>query len=617
MATSDWWGSFLSICSGEPREQLGDSTLSIDRVEVGPEKDGVAEGPSESLRDAAGEEEQPVLEEQAEELEELVKPEMLEEWRKHTLNEHSKMLAETRQMHQESFVHYGAANRYGEMSTLPPFEEGMHVPTLALINDKSGAAAGADILRVAKRSAYYKARFFNIIEVARGHHRGGLLDVFRIELCNAKDEAKAMGTRPRVISGGGDGTGSFALFIIFLALKADHSRALEGLEDTGNGFIWTDQEMAESFPALAQMPLGSANDFGNILGWGQKYPGDVSCPCPPCGGREVAFSNLKRWLLAVLNPKSRIANFDVWGLMPPAGEDRCNFKLAELTGRRGRNPNVKAEGQRQVLLKQAGKPVPFFICLYFSAGIGAYMTSRFQINRRKTPLRNRAEYVRQLLGIVMESTPPQLNGRLTGVQIDCEEQPYFPPRRNLPNQGRKYREVGFYNINWQAHGLHGADRASLGSRLCCGKREPVRFNDGKIDMFRWKFASFFKNPGTTMQTDKKEDMLLNFSTDQQKGKGVFFQWDGESRYAFNPDGSDFQIYIRKVVNLPVVIGPWVDERLTGDLDNGQQVAFGFHGKDPEAQAAVRRRVLQLVGGSLDNELIANVEELLGAGLRMK
>lgn len=31
------------------------------------------------------------------------------------------------------------------------------------------------------------------------------------------------------------------------------------------------------------------------------------------------------------------------------------------------------------------------VCLYFSAGIGAYMTSRFQINRRKTPLRNRAE----------------------------------------------------------------------------------------------------------------------------------------------------------------------------------------------------------------------------------
>eukprot|EP00439_Symbiodinium_sp_Y106_P084590 s262_g26.t1 len=243
-----------------------------------------------------------------------------------------------------------------------------------------------------------------------------------------------------------------------------------------------------------------------------------------------------------------------------------------------------------------------------AAGRRAYMTSRFQINRRKTPLRNRAEYVRQLLGIVTEPTPPQLNLRLTGITIDCEEEAYFPPRRNLPNQGRKYREVGFYNINWQAHGLHGADRASLGSRLCCSSRSPVKFNDGKIDMFRWKFASFFKNPGTTMQTDKKEDMLLNFSTEQQKGKGVFFQWDGEARYAFNPDGEDFQIYIRKVLNVPVVIGPWVDERLTGDLSNGEQVEFSFFGKDAEDKQAVRRRVLQLVSGGLDTELIASVED---------
>ena len=33
----------------------------------------------------------------------------------------------------------------------------------------------------------------------------------------------------------------------------------EGLQDTGNGFIWTDQEMADFFPALAQMPLGLIN----------------------------------------------------------------------------------------------------------------------------------------------------------------------------------------------------------------------------------------------------------------------------------------------------------------------------------------------------------------------
>lgn len=64
--------------------------------------------------------------------------------------------------------------------------------------------------------------------------------------------------------------------------------------------------------------------------------------------------------------------------MPPKGADQCNFKqlgwpifkqsgcicvailscnseqprLAELTGKRGRNPNHKIEGKRQVVLKQ-------------------------------------------------------------------------------------------------------------------------------------------------------------------------------------------------------------------------------------------------------------------------
>eukprot|EP00438_Fugacium_kawagutii_P025663 Skav205808 [mRNA] locus=scaffold307:308742:319003:- [translate_table: standard] len=70
-------------------------------------------------------------------------------------------------------------------------------------------------------------RFFNIIDVVRDQRRGGLLDLLRRELCAAKTEAKAMGQRPRVISGGGDGTASFTLFILFAALRADDSRADE------------------------------------------------------------------------------------------------------------------------------------------------------------------------------------------------------------------------------------------------------------------------------------------------------------------------------------------------------------------------------------------------------
>ncbi|CAK9092701.1 Hypothetical protein SCF082_LOCUS43616 [Durusdinium trenchii] len=613
-----WWSSFLNGCSCDPSVHETDtSVLSIEKQKPSqgddPETDEPAMLPIAAQEPEDKEPEEKGIEDK-EEIVELVRPEMLEEWRRQTAMEYNRMITESRRMHAESFTRAGPANRYGELGELPAFKEGRHVPTLALINPMSGAAAGMDILQVARRCDYYKERFFNIIDVVKGQHRGGLLDVFRIELCKAKAEAQDIGMRPRLISGGGDGTGSFAIFMIFLALKADSSRAHEGLEDTGNGFIWTDEEMAESFPAIAQMPLGSANDFGNILGWGQKYPGDVMCGSGPCGAREAALYQLQRWISAVIDPKSRIVNFDVWGFMPPKGSDQCNFKLAELTGQRGRNPNRKIDGKHQVVLKQAGKPVPFFVCLYFSAGIGAYMTSRFQINRRKTPLRNRAEYVRQLLGIVLESNPPQLAGRLNGVTIDCEDRPYFPPRRHLANQGRKYREVGFYNINWQAHGLHGKDRAPLGSRLCgcCASRQPVTFNDGKIDMFRWKFASFFKNPGVTMQTDKKEDMLLTFSAGA--GKGVFFQWDGESRFAFNPKGEDFQIFIRKVLNVPVVIGPWVNTGLTGNLDNGDPVSFSFCGRTPEEVAAVKRRALQAVSGHLDAELNASAEELQAAGM---
>lgn len=104
------------------------------------------------------------------------------------------------------------------------------------------AMAGLDILSICAQTPYYQDRMFNILEVVRNRRRGGPLDVFRIELCRAKDEAKTLATRPRLISGGGDGTGSFALFVLFLALKADPARESDGLADTGNGFIWTDED---------------------------------------------------------------------------------------------------------------------------------------------------------------------------------------------------------------------------------------------------------------------------------------------------------------------------------------------------------------------------------------
>uniref|UniRef100_A0A7S2PX87 DAGKc domain-containing protein n=1 Tax=Zooxanthella nutricula TaxID=1333877 RepID=A0A7S2PX87_9DINO len=529
-------------------------------------------------------------------------------------SELQELLAQTReQLLVEPTTNWMPANRYGNAALLPAFEPGKHVPVLALINPYSGAMAGTDILSIARKSPYYQQRFFNIIDVVKDQRRGGLLDLFRIELNAAKDEAKAMGTRPRIISGGGDGTASFSLFMVFAALRADASRGDDIVEDTGNGFIWTDEEMRDSFPALAQMPLGSANDFGHTLGWGHKYPGDFEgTGC--VGSRHKALNALQVWIEAVINPSTRLANFDLFGFCPAEGQDSYNFRLAELTGRRGMNPKVLADGKQHLLMKEAGTPVPLFCCLYFSAGFAAYMTARFQINRRSKPLHNKLEYARQAIGIVSEQVPPQLQNGLEGIEINCGGSRYFPPREDDDEHaGSRYREVGFLNINWQAGMAHGADRAPACTRLCA-IREPAKFNDGMVDMYRLKFSSAFKNPGLHIQTDKKEHgMTLSFKGGL--GKGVFFQWDGEARFAFSPTGEPFDINVRKILNVPVVLGPEYNAKVTGDPDNGHAVHFAFVAKTLEQQQAVRERILRGVRNELNRELNATREEMLKVGLQ--
>lgn len=521
----------------------------------------------------------------------------------------------TQQMMAAASIISMPANRYGEHARLPLFQVGVHVPVLALINPFAGAMAGADILACARATPYYQGRFFNIIDVVRDQRRGGLLDLFRVELCKARDEAKAMGVRPRLISGGGDGTASFALFMLFSALRADELADIEGWPDRGNGFIWSDDELRDYFPALAQMPLGSANDFGHTLGWGQRYPGDVESRCF-VGSRAKALESLRTWISSVTARETRIANFDVFGIMPQPGEEACDFKLAELTGQRGFNPKVNIEGEEQLLMKEAGLPVPLFVCLYFSAGFCAYMTARFQMNRRRTPVQNKMEYARQALGIVAERVPPQLNVGLESVRVTCKENgedaTYFPPRASDGNTGRKYREVGFLNINWQAGMANGADRAPVCGRIC-STREPAKFNDGKVDMYRLRFRSGLKNPGMNIQTDKRDNgMTLEFNGD--RGTGIFFQWDGEARFAFSPTGQPFHINVRKILNIPVVLGPHYDPRITGNPDNGLPVTFGFCGETLAEQEATRNRILRGVRGELNSELIGSASDMEAVGL---
>lgn len=140
----------------------------------------------------------------------------------------------------------------------------------------------------------------------------------------------------------------------------------------------------------------------------------------------------------------------------------------------------------------------------------------------------------------------------------------------------------------------------------------MKFNDGLLDMYRMRLKSYLKNPGKKMQTDKRKDMALTFEA--APGKGIFVQYDGEARFAFSPTGEAFRIYIRKVLNIPVVIGPYAQESLTGNLNDGREVAFEFGGETPEEKALVRTRMLKSLHGDLDAELNATATEITGAKL---
>lgn len=253
----------------------------------------------------------------------------------------------------------------------------------------------------------------------------------------------------------------------------------------------------------------------------------------------------------------------------------------------------------------AGKPSPFLICLYFSVGIFGYIVARFQNNRHPGRMKNNLEYVRQGVKILVESRPPELQRHLEGVSIKCDEELFFPPRSDKGNKASNYRDVGFYNINFQAGRFHGYDRAPTCARLC-SSRDPVSFNDGLLDMERMKLKTVFKT-GMKVQTDKRKDMTLTY--DGSPGKGIFFQYDGEARFAFSPTGEPFEIHIRKVLNIPVVLGPYLNQKLTGKVKDGPPAFFSFSGDSERQQDEVRRRIFRLLCGEVDTELIATAEDL--------
>jgi hypothetical protein len=221
-----------------------------------------------------------------------------------------------------------------------------------------------------------------------------------------------------------------------------------------------------------------------------------------------------------------------------------------------------------------------------------------------------------------------MNQKTEGVSVSCvytkgsdgigntQASSYFPPRKgkvsgccHSKSRGRRYREVGFFNINSQHNRLRGADRAPIQRRLFFGKRRrPVRWNDGLLDMYRLRFKSYLKNPGYKMQTDKRKDMNMTFEAGI--GKGAFIQYDGEARVAFSPSGEPFNIYVRKVLNIPVLLGPYFKEKLVDE----RPVTFELCGENDLELQRTRTRLLRHLRGDLDTELNATAADIAQAKL---
>jgi len=494
---------------------------------------------------------------------------------------------------------------------LKPWDPAVHAPCLGLINPVSGPKKGQPILEVCHRTDYYKDRVFNIVDVFKATFAKKEAFInFRAMLNDAKAKAIEKNDpkfRPRLLIGGGDGTASFALTVFFKTIAPDEEA---GMPDTGNGFAWSDEDLEKYFPALIQMPLGTGNDLGRALGWGFKYPGFTKLPL--CCQQSRHGTNLVNWIDNAISVSTPFVNFDVWGFMPPPGEDAMNVKVCELVR------VTKVDGKKQVIVKPADPVAPFLIFLYCSYGFIAQVVSRFQPNRRASQLGNKIEMTKATAQIMLGFRAKQFRSGMDGLTItNLPGAPnekngtdrYFPPRDS--RKASSYKDAGFMNVNSFVGGnLAGYDRKGVMNRWClCGHdRKPVDPTDGKCDFFRERLYPTLAKTGNRLMTDKREGGIVRFAGD--KGQGICFQFDGEGRFAFHPDGQEFRMDIRHVLKVPMVVANSFSRKCKGQQSDCK---FEIPGT-PEEKSQIVARLKKWVSGGLVQELNATTEEIKSAGI---
>jgi len=419
------------------------------------------------------------------------------------------------------------------------------VPFLALVNPHSGSRMGAVFFDEARRFPEWRRRVFDIVEVAS---RPSTARAFRKQLDAVKQDAQrkmlardSPHFRPRLICGGGDGTASFALWCVFRALFDDANQHLR----------WSDDDLQRYFPALVQMPLGTGNDLAGILGWGRK----IKPSTDKAGSRT--------WLKHALSHRRPVQPFDVWGFYPADKVDR-GFKVCSLA-------RVPKETPAEPEFKEAGPSVPFLSLLYFSIGFDAFVGAQVELNRTTSRMANFLEYCKAVPAGILGAQ--RRNVDLTGVTIrvpsDDNEAPdecYFPPPHRSVEDS-EYESVGFMNIDSIYAGIISAT-------------EKADFQDGRLDLFRQRDVI-----GNALRRGRKfvtqKTSRATFSVPPRL-PGVHFQFDGESRFAFNPSNEGFEFEVRRVLQIPVVIGPAVNSEPILRSEGWLEVPDHDAGHDMEA-----------------------------------
>jgi len=449
------------------------------------------------------------------------------------------------------------------------------VPFVGLLNPRSGSKMGDVFLREAQKRTAYTGRLFDIVHVASNHNSKG--DEFRAQLDRARDEAKEKKTgqpgkdfRPRLICGGGDGTASFALTCVFKALM------LEGDEFTG--YRWSTDDLNEFFPALVQLPLGTGNDLAGILGWGRTIDPATNPKGAQC------------WFKKALSVQSPVHAFDVWGLFP--SNDGISFKACMLNG---------LDKQGSPLFKVAGHSVPFLTLLYFSMGRDAFVVAQVEHHRTNFQILNKAQYLVQAIQAVRG--PGASNVNLDGVEVlgveETSQLRLYPPARLKAGE---FQTVGFMNINSLSAGRVEA-------------RDQANFSDEKIDFYCESAFSALteinKELKLAIPTEKHHRSL--WRVDGEKQPCTFIQYDGEGRVLFHPDGGVFELHVRQVMQIPVVVDI---ENVGPPASQPLPAALRFIGSEAE-KAEAQQRIYQLAYGALTAELNATDEEVRGLEQRVR